>query len=511
MMEPRIQYAKTEDGVSIALSTLGEGNPLVLMPSLPFSHIQLEWQSPEARAWFESLARRRMLVRYDTRGCGLSQRDAVDFSIDAQVLDLEAVAERVGLGRFALMGQRFNGFAAIIYAVRHPERVSHLLLWCAAALGTELHPAGSYRAALSLADKDWELYMQTVASLWTEWADSKEAQRLAERWRQSLTPEGLQAFRAARPAWDVTGLLPQVRCPTLVMHRRELDVPAIDAARRLAAEIPDARLAVLEGANALPSHGDAEAVTRAIEEFLGEREDAPAPALAKEDIHTILFTDMESSTALTQRLGDAKAQELVRTHNSIVRDALKKCGGSEIKHTGDGIMASFASASGALECAVAIQQGVASHVEQQPDTPLAVRIGLNAGEPVAEEEDLFGAAVIRAARIAALADGGEILVANVVRELSEGKGFLFADRGDTALRGFESSRCAGGRASDGAAHPVREDRRRRQHSLLDAGGRDASGALDTRVQPHPVRVALPGNPPLVRRLGDESAACQVRS
>jgi len=146
---------------------------------------------------------------------------------------------------------------------------------------------------------------------------------------------------------------------------------------------------------------------------------------------------MEGSTTLTQRLGDAKAQELLRTHNTIVRDALKAHSGSEIKHTGDGIMASFASASRALECAIAIQRAFAQHNESNPDTPIRVRIGLNAGAPVAEEADLFGTAVQLAARICAHAEPAEILAPIVVRELAAGKGFLFADRGDVALRGFE--------------------------------------------------------------------------
>jgi class 3 adenylate cyclase len=146
---------------------------------------------------------------------------------------------------------------------------------------------------------------------------------------------------------------------------------------------------------------------------------------------------MESSTALTQRLGDAKAQELVRTHNTIVRDALKEWGGSEIKHTGDGIMASFPSASGALECAVAIQQGVSARAEERPETPLGVRIGLNAGEPVAEEDDLFGASVQLARRVCDQAEPGQIVVSDVVRQLATGKGFLFSDLGDVVPKGFE--------------------------------------------------------------------------
>ncbi len=152
---------------------------------------------------------------------------------------------------------------------------------------------------------------------------------------------------------------------------------------------------------------------------------------------TILFTDMESSTALAQNLGDAAAQEVRRAHNDIVRSALSANDGSEIKHTGDGIMASFTTASSALDCAIAVQRGVAAHKDQHPDSPLGVYIGLNAGEPISEEEDLFGTSVDLAARICDHAQPGQILASNVVRELVAGKGFLFSDIGETELRGFE--------------------------------------------------------------------------
>ena len=151
---------------------------------------------------------------------------------------------------------------------------------------------------------------------------------------------------------------------------------------------------------------------------------------------TILFTDVEGSTALTQRLGDAKAREVLRAHERIVREALQSHSGSEIKHTGDGIMASFPSATWAVESAIAMQKAFAEYNETA-DEPISMCIGLNAGEPIAEEKDLFGTAVNLAARIAAQAAGGEILASDVVRQLVAGKGFLFADRGQVALRGFE--------------------------------------------------------------------------
>ena len=179
-----------------------------------------------------------------------------------------------------------------------------------------------------------------------------------------------------------------------------------------------------------------------VEEFLGKIADTPAakdPATTENvpSLRMILFTDMESSVPITQRLGDAEAMELLRAHNGVIRDALKANNGSEVKHTGDGIMASFVSASGGIQCAIAIQRGFAARNDERPDTPIRVRIGISAGEPVMEHEDLFGATVQLARRICDCAEPTDILVANVVRELCMGKGFMFADSGETALRGFE--------------------------------------------------------------------------
>ena len=168
-------------------------------------------------------------------------------------------------------------------------------------------------------------------------------------------------------------------------------------------------------------------------------------ALGTGAFRTVLFTDVEGSTALTQRLGDAKARELLREHERMVREALKAHGGSEVKALGDGFMTSFSSATKALECAIAMQRAFAEHnagVGAQGLAPLHVRIGLNAGEPIAEDDpdgrsDLFGTAVNLAARIAAEAEAGAILASDVVRQLVAGKDFLFADRGEASLKGFD--------------------------------------------------------------------------
>ena len=183
----------------------------------------------------------------------------------------------------------------------------------------------------------------------------------------------------------------------------------------------------------------------AVEEFLGKISETAAASEhfsvseppAETAFRTILFTDMESSTALTQRLGDAGFMELLHTHNAVIRDALKNHNGREVKHTGDGIMASFVSVSGAVECAITIQRAFNIQNEQDPDTPTRVRIGLTAGEPVVDHEDLFGAAVQLASRICDCAEPSGILVANVIREICMGKGFLFSDIGEVVPKGFE--------------------------------------------------------------------------
>jgi adenylate cyclase len=139
----------------------------------------------------------------------------------------------------------------------------------------------------------------------------------------------------------------------------------------------------------------------------------------------------------TQRLGDDKAQEMVRAHNAIVRRALGLNGGTEVKHTGDGIMATFSSARRAVACAVAIQAACEEHNQTHPELAFNIRIGLNAGEPVTEDADVFGTAVQLAARVCARAEPGTILVSDVVRQLVAGKNFRFNDRGEQTLKGFE--------------------------------------------------------------------------
>lgn len=171
--------------------------------------------------------------------------------------------------------------------------------------------------------------------------------------------------------------------------------------------------------------------------FLGKiDEPEPGEPIANSGLRAILFTDMEGSTNLTQQLGDEKAMEILRAHDSVVRSAVKDAGGHEVKHTGDGIMACFPSVVGAARCAADIQQRLESESSDLP-YPTRVRVGMTAGEPVTENEDLFGATVQLAARICAASEPGEVLASNVVRELSLGKGLSWKDVGPMELKGFD--------------------------------------------------------------------------
>ncbi|OGO46954.1 MAG: hypothetical protein A2W34_06295 [Chloroflexi bacterium RBG_16_64_32] len=476
-MEPRIQYAKTKDGVSIAFWTLGEGMPFVEMPVTPAGNVQR--LSPELRSWHDHQVRKRKLVRYDSRGTGLSQRNVTDFSLEYLVLDLEAVVDHLHLDRFALFAIRDSGPVAIAYAARHPERVSHLVLWHTWAR-TRDAASPELRALGRLIDTDWYTYTETAAHVAFGWSEGEQARGAAEHYRETITQEAMQAFIRAMRGVDVTDILPQVRSPTLVLHRRLAHFHGVSIATDLASRIPDARLSLVEGTSPAFDVGNVEEVLRAIDEFLDEGGEHAAGAEPPEAsaFRTVLFTDVEGSTALTQRLGDAKARDLLREHERMVREALKAHGGAEVKALGDGFMASFSSATKALECAIAMQRAfeernasLSAHPVAKGDSPgrealegraepgpsahgstgspradrdagaslepLHIRIGLNAGEPIAEDDDLFGTAVNLAARIAAKAEGGEILASEAVRQIVAGKKFPFSDRGETALRGFE--------------------------------------------------------------------------
>jgi class 3 adenylate cyclase len=265
--------------------------------------------------------------------------------------------------------------------------------------------------------------------------------------RDAVTPEVARAISEAQQI-DVQPLLPKLTMPTLLIYRpgaREYDP---DLPRKVGSQLPNARSAFLDGTTYAWYMPDSEQLVSTIDEFIAEHEpkadpepeaqpDAVSAQELVSDTHVVLFTDIAGSSALSSRYGDERAHEIRRAHDRIVREALSTFRGKEVKHTGDGIMAAFGMASRSLDCAIRIQRGVAAYNEEHSEIPLGVYIGLNAGEPIAEDEDLFGTSVDLAARICDFADAGQILASDVVRQLVAGKQYLFTDHGHSDIRGME--------------------------------------------------------------------------
>ena len=433
-MEQQIRFCTAADGVRIAYALLGEGPPLVYVCGWP-QHLELEWQTPFSRAFLEALAQGVTLARYDMRGGGLSDRDVTDLSLEALVGDLEAVVDCLNLERFPLLSLGLlAGPTAIAYTARHPQRVSQMILCSAFLRGDGITTPDRQKALIDFT----EAFGFPIGDFSDDPVLTRDEEvALRRKERAAASPQTHAELLRTLFSADVEGLAERVSAPVLVMHARRDPLIPFGLGREAAARLPQATLLPYEASGAGVWH-QADAIIPEIRRFLGVRTDEAAQEQVSRvsGVHTILFTDVEGSTALTHKLGDARAREVMREHERMVRTALGAYGGSEIKTTGDGFMASFASASQALKCAVAMQRAFAEHNEAAEE-PIRVRMGLNAGEPIAEAEDLFGTAVNLAARIAAQAAGGEILVAGVVRELAAGKGFLFGDRGDVALRGFE--------------------------------------------------------------------------
>ena len=438
-----VQYASTSDGVSIAFWAMGDGIPLLIPPILPTSHLEMEWQIVSRRATYESLARDARVVRYDCRGMGMSQRDAVDFSIEAAQRDLEAVVDRLGIDKFALLRLPSSGDVAFAYAANNPDRVSHLLIWEGHGVQDDLDsPRKEQLQAIEpVMEHDWELYVRIRARIIAGW-DGSNAPIIESILRETHSPESAAAMNEALMSSDPTPYLHAIEAPTLVLYRGGIRARE-DNARLFASRIANSHLVVVRDPSIGPFPNES-SINEMLDFIEPSRRLPPEHTYEIEHDHdhehgtlrVILFTDLEKHTAMMQRLGDERGRAILREHEIITREALASYGGSEVKTMGDSFMASFGSATRALECAIAIQKAFSDRNETA-DEPLRVRCGLSAGEPIAEDDDLFGSSVILAARIADQAKGGEIVLANVVRELAAGKGFLFSDRGEIALRGFE--------------------------------------------------------------------------
>ena len=436
-MVPRIGYATTSDDVAIAYWAHGSGPVLIQGPLVPFSHIEAEWQNPHIRSWYERAGQMVTLVRYDSRGNGLSQRDVEDVSLEAQIRDLEAVTNAIGAETVSLMGVFHSGPPAIEFAARNPQLVSRLILWCSYGSGADYWKASQSEGLRALRQTDYQLFLRTSSHELIGWEDDDEAAAYAAVMAEAVQAEEADRLIASTRAFDAMDAAGRLECPTLVVHRRGLHWIGVDLSRALASRIPQARLTVVDGRSPLPGAGEMESAVREIGSFLGV--EAESEISIRSTMKAVLFTDLVDHTRMMTAIGDDLGRDLLRQHEEITRSVLAENGGTEVKSLGDGFMASFNSATQAVRCAIALQQRFdAWGSDSTTDTPtLGVRIGVNAGEPIEEEGDLFGASVILAARIAAQAAQGEVLVSNTVRDLALGKSFTFSSPRELQAKGFE--------------------------------------------------------------------------
>ena len=431
-MEPRIQYAKTKDGVNIAYYALGHGPGIVRMPNNIWSHFQLQWQEvPEQRAIAEATAARFTYVEYDSRGAGSSTREVSDFSLDAHMLDLEAVVEQLGLENFTLIGQVNAGPVAIAYAVRNPQRVSHLILVDSYVRYSDVLATPVGEVFQALLGKDWTIVTEMQGQVFTSWSGA-DARQLAARSRETVSQEVALASHQEIEKFDVTDLLPQIQTPTLVVHGGTI-WPPVESSRSLAAQIPGSRLVVAD---------DTPGTVVAIAEFLGidaEEVEEEVRGLSPEQPPSdpsgtaiILFLDIADSTALTTKLGDAAYRERERELDGALRSAITEAGGTPVegKVLGDGVMAVFTSAKQAIDAAQRCR-------DLGNEAGLPLHLGIHAGDVVREGNNVHGGAVQVAARVQGVAEPGEILVSATVRDLARtSAGVEFEDRGEHELKGI---------------------------------------------------------------------------
>jgi len=438
-VESDVQYCRSRDGTVIAYTVTGsgDGDP-VLVLRVPWVSVL---EPVEGFFDWHLVSTPVRVVRYSPRGTGLSDRDVTDLSLEARLADLDAVADAVGARRYMLYAITDTALTALAWTAANPGRVASVLLQSPAASGVALWDTPRRSTLALVAERDWEMFSEIwPLAIWGWEIETAARRRYAAVVRRSVTREMFLRYVAATREIDVASLIPSITTPALVMTSTEFGAGTTDSStfnspasvRAVAAALPNMRLVATN-----PS-----AYGAIIREFVGVEEPPSRPQVlaARDaqtgDLRTILFTDIERHTEMIARLGDTAGREVLREHERITREALRNHGGSEVKAMGDGFLAWFPSATGAIECAIDLQQALGAH-NAAGGEPLSVRVGINAGEPVEEGGDLYGHAVITASRVAASAHGGEIVVTDVVRQLVAGKDFLFADRGQTELRGFD--------------------------------------------------------------------------
>lgn len=440
---PETRYA-TSGEVQIAYQAFGAGPNLVWVPGW-LSQLDLYWEEPALARFLARLSSFSRVVVFDRRGLGLSDRvsAALPPPLETRMDDIRAVLDDLGVSRASILGQGYATPLALVFASAYPERVSSLVLYAPTAKGglrTDDYPWGSTAAE----HQEW---IERSTRLWgtkefaAEWlarlapsvaGDDRVVEWTARVIRAAGSPAASRALTQMNAAVDVRAILPHVHVPTLVLARDSalmpkggVDVDPVDEARWIVGQMPNATLVVVPGRDYLPWFGDQDALVDEVAAFVtGDR---PAPEHDRV-LATVLFTDLVDSTQRVAELGDQRWRELLQQHDEVVRRLLAHHGGREIDRAGDGFLATFDGPGRAVHCALAIVADLAS-------LDLDVRAGVHTGEVEIIGEGIGGIAVHIGARVAGVAEGGEVLVTRTVKDLTAGSGIELEERGTHALRG----------------------------------------------------------------------------
>ena len=429
---PETRYAKSGD-VNIAYQVVGDGPFDLIHVPMFVSNLELQWEDPAERRYYERLASFCRLIMFDKRGTGLSDRVAVA-TLEERMDDLRAVMDATGSQRAAVFGSSEGGALSILFTATYPERVSALVLYGAyprmawAADYPDGIPEKIQAITAQHFEENWGRGQEGGIPVWAlapDRADDPAWRKAHGRWeRLSASPGAAVAMYQMIFQIDVRHLLSAIRVPTLVVYRTA-DIQHAAGSRYLGAHIPGAKVVELPGSTYWPYLGDQDAILDEIEEFLTGVRPVPAPDRA---LATVLFTDIVSSTERAATLGDDAWTRTLDRHDAQVAREVERHRGRRINTTGDGMLATFDGPARAVRCAQAICGAVRS-------LGIEVRAGLHTGEIEHRGADIGGIAVHIGQRVSALAGPGEVLVSSTVKDLVAGSGITFADRGSHVLKG----------------------------------------------------------------------------
>ena len=424
------RYAKSGD-LHIAYQVAGSGpTDLVYVPTW-IGQIEVLMEEPTIAAFIERLTRFARVISFDRRGSGLSDPWVGPPTLEDQIDDVLAVMDAVGCERAAMMGVLEGGPLAMTFAASHPERTSALVLYSTFAR-TRWAPDYDWPPRDEERDEriEWLVGQWGQGGVTVGIAPSRAGDPAFREWagkmeRYAASPGTIRKIMQFVGKTDVRHVLPTIRVPTLVMHRRDDGFLGVEHSRYIAQHIPGARYVELEGSDGLFSAGDSEAVLGEIEEFLtGARHEQEADRV----LATVLFTDIVGSTGLAAEVGDSQWRSLLQRHDEVVRRELDRHRGRWVKSTGDGVLATFDGPARAVRAAGSISQAV------RP-LGLEVRGGLHTGEVEVIGDDVGGLAVHIGARVMSRAGPGEVLVSSTVKDLVVGSGISFEERGTHELKG----------------------------------------------------------------------------